>query len=607
VNREHFLAFLWLRWRLKVNQFRKAGTVNAVFFAVFVVLVGTASIGLFVAGLLIGFLALPEANPTVRLIVWDGVIGVFLFFWLIGLLTDLQRSEGLAIDKVLHLPVSPTGAFLINYLSSLFSLTLIAFLPGMVGLILGQALAGSAAVLLALPLLVAFVLALTGLTYQFQGWLASLMSNPRRRRTVVVLLTVGFILLAQLPNMISMAHPWDAGSVNEEWFQLNKQLASDRADLAAQKITMEEYTRRVTEATAKQEERSRRKWDEAERIARLVSSVFPPGWLALGATDLVGGSPVAALLGTLGFGLIGVLSLWRAYRTTIRLYTGAFTGPGPRRAAPPSTPIDPNRVRMMEWRLPRVSEPAAAVALAAFRSVIRAPEAKMALVAPLLVLVMTVGSLMSTKVVLPEAARPALALGAGAMVMLLCGVQLIGNQFGYDRGGFRAYVLSPIPRREILFGKNLALAPLGIGMALAVALVVGIAYPMRIDHYPAMAAQLVSTYLVFCLLANALSILGPIPMAAGSLQPSQVKAVPVFLQMAFMMLLPLALVPVLIPLGIELLLTELTGLQGVPVALILSLLFLVATWFLYRQVLTWEGELLAAREQKILEVVTSKE
>ncbi len=41
-----------------------------------------------------------------------------------------------------------------------------------------------------LPLLAAFLLMVTALTYQFQGWLASLMSNPRRRRTVIVMITV---------------------------------------------------------------------------------------------------------------------------------------------------------------------------------------------------------------------------------------------------------------------------------------------------------------------------------------------------------------------------------------------------------------------------------
>ena len=115
------------------------------------------------------------------------MVVAFLFFWMIGLLTELQRAEGLALDKFLHLPVSPAGAFLINYLSSLFSLTLIVFVPAMIGLIAraGRSPMGPA-MLLALPLLAAFVLAVTAVTYQFQGWLASLMTNPRRRRTVIV-------------------------------------------------------------------------------------------------------------------------------------------------------------------------------------------------------------------------------------------------------------------------------------------------------------------------------------------------------------------------------------------------------------------------------------
>ena len=567
MNGKHFRAFLWLRWRLRVNQFRKAGTLSTVLFFVFVVLVLIAAVGFAVAGFLVGFFALPDAKPpVVRLLVWDGVIAAFLFFWMIGLLSDLQRSEGLALDKVMHLPVSPSGAFAINYLSSLVSLTLIAFLPGMVGLILGQVFAGSASMLLALPLLAAFVLAVTGVTYQFQGWLASLMSNPRRRRTVVVFVTLGVILITQLPNMVNMARPWERGSDPMEPVRQSKQLASDQADVAMKKITPEEYERRVKETAAKQEERSQQMLAQTEQIARLISSVLPPGWLALGAADLASGSPLPALLGTLGFGLIGAVSLWRAYRTTIRLYTGQFTGPSPRRTVRPQSPADPNKVRMLEWRLPWVPEPASAVALAAFRSLVRAPEAKMALVAPLIVFIMIGGSMLSTKVQPPAEARPFLALGAAAMVVLLSGVQLIGNQFGYDRAGFRAYVLSPAPRRSILLGKNLATAPLGIGLGLAVLLLVGTAFPMRVDYYPAVAMQLVSVYLLFCLLANALSILAPMPMAAGSMQPRQIKMGPALLQVAFMAVLPVILVPTFIPFGIELLLVESAGIRGVPVA-----------------------------------------
>jgi hypothetical protein len=609
VNREHFRAFLWLRWRLRVNQFRKAGPVNAVFFAVFVALALLAAVGLLVAGFLVGFFVLPEAPPVAHLLMWDGVIVVLLFFWMIGLLTDLQRTEGLAIDKVLHLPVSPSGAFLINYLSSLFSLTLIAFLPGMLGLILGQVCAGSVAVLLALPLLAAFVLALTAVTYQFQGWLASLVTNPRRRRTVIVLVTAGFILVAQLPNLVNLARPWEGEKGTDALTRWNEQRKAADADLDAKKLTAEEYTKRQNdiqkEFENQRKEELRRTLSQVEQTARLVSLVFPPGWLALGASATARGAALPALFGTLGFGLIGAFSLRRAYRTTIRLYTGAYTGQERRSAPPAARPIDLNRVRLLEWRLPWVSEHASAVAVAAFRSLTRAPEAKMLLIVPVILLVVFAGSMMSAKADPPIWVRPLMALGSGTMVLLICGAQLIGNQFGYDRAGFRAYVLSPVPRRAILLGKNLAVAPLGLGMGLFLMVLVGVVYPMRIDHYPAAVAQLVSAYLVFCLLANALSILAPVPMAAGSMQPAQVKLIPVLLQLAFMTVLPVALVPVLVPIGVEVLLAELAGVRGLPVSLVLSLVVLAVTVFVYRMGLKWEGDWLAAREQAVLETVTS--
>jgi hypothetical protein len=609
VTAAHLRAFVWLRWRLSVNQFRKAGALNAVIFFVAVGFALAASVGLFGAGTVVGYLVLPGASPLVRLLVWDGVLLAFLFFWLMGLVTELQRSEGLAIDKVLHLPVSPTGAFLIGYLSSLFSPTLLMFVPGMFGLILGQVVAGSAAELLAVPLLAAFVLAVTAVTYQLQGWLAALMINPRRRRTVVVFLTLGFILVFQVPNLLNMTRVWDDKAQKEDVTRQQEQRAKDQINLITKKITQAEYNRSIEEAAARAEEKARLKAELVERTARLVSTILPPGWLALGAADLAGGAVGPALLGTLGLGAIGTLSLWRAYRTTIGLYTGAFTGSGrsaPARAHKPA-PTDPNRVRLLEWRLPWVSEPASAVALATFRSLMRAPEAKMALVAPLIMLVMGGGGLVSAKVNLPDAVRPLLALGAGAMVMFLSAAQLVGNQFGYDRTGFRAFVLSPAPRREILLGKNLAVAPMGLGAGLCVLLIVGTIYPMRVDQYFVGAAQLVVGYLLFCLLANGLSILAPIPMAAGSLQPAKVRMVPALLQMASMMLLPLILFPVLLPFGAEALLAELGGVRGVPLALVLSPPLLTGAAFLYRRGLTGEGTWLGNREKTILEVVTGKE
>ena len=64
----------------------------------------------------------------------DGLTVSFLFFWMMGVMTELQRSEVLSIEKLFHFPISPSSAFLINYLSSLVSLSLILFFPAMIGL-----------------------------------------------------------------------------------------------------------------------------------------------------------------------------------------------------------------------------------------------------------------------------------------------------------------------------------------------------------------------------------------------------------------------------------------------------------------------------------------
>ena len=74
-----------------------------------------------------------------RSAVWDGLVLLFLFFWMIGLLADLQRSEALSLTKFLHLPVSLSGVFLLNYLSSLMSFNLFMFVPMMVWLSVGLA------------------------------------------------------------------------------------------------------------------------------------------------------------------------------------------------------------------------------------------------------------------------------------------------------------------------------------------------------------------------------------------------------------------------------------------------------------------------------------
>jgi ABC-2 type transport system permease protein len=609
VNWQHFQAFLWLRWRLLVNQMRRGGTANTVLAVLLVVGIVLLAAVLALIFFFVG-LFLKDYSAGIVMYVWDGLVVAFLFSWTLGLMIELQRAEVLSLDKFLHLPVSLAGAFLVNYFSSLLSVTLLLFLPAMVGLSLGLVFSRGPVMLLLLPLLASFFLLVTALTHQFQGWLASLMANPRRRRTIIVVVTMAFVVICQLPNLLPVLLP----RTRQQEDEVTARLANEEAELqrayASGKITAPQYRQRKEAIEhghqSRLEDLKRQRAEHVEETARLINLVVPPGWLPLGAMALGEGDVLPALLGTLGLTLLGTASLWRSYRTTVRLYRGQFTAgrKGPA-AAPPPAPTGRPAVRLLERELPGLSEHASAIALGGFRALLRAPEAKLMLLTPV-ILVMVFGSMVVTQAVdPPEAVRPLMATGAMA-VILLSMVQLVGNQFGFDRNGFRVFVLCPARRRDVLLGKNLAVAPLALGMGAVTAVVLQAIYRMRWDYFLAVWPQFVSMFLLFCLLANALSILAPIHIAAGSFKPTNLKAIPALLQVAFLLVFPLAMLPTLLPLGVQLALEALGWVRGVPLCLALSLLECVAVVYLYRLVLTWEGSWLQAREQRILDIVTSK-
>jgi ABC-2 type transport system permease protein len=612
VNWQHLQAFLWLRWRLRLNQLKRGGVANAIVLGILAVCAAALAVAFFVGFFLFGLLAVPQDYYALMvLLVWDGLVVGFLFFWAVGLLAELQRAEVLSLDKFLHLPVSIWGAFLLNYLSSLFSMNVMILLPGMVGFILGLLCSRGPVMLVLLPLLAGFVLMVTAVTYQFQGWLAALMVNKRRRRTIIVVVTVAFILLCQLPNLINFWPNKPYFEQHTEFAKLQKQDQHKlQESLASGEITAKQYDQRQAELKReyrdREEELDRQMSESVDSIGRLVNLVLPPGWLPLGAMAAAEGNIATALLGTLGMTLIGTASLWRAYRTTVRLYTGQYTSGKGRPAAAQQAP-KPQKpsAGLLEMDIPWLSEQTAAIALASFRSLIRAPEAKMMLLTPIIMAVVFGFMILTKSVDPPEALRPLMAFG-GMTTALLSMIQLLGNQFGFDRSGFRVYVLCAAPRRDILLGKNLAFVPFGLGLATVMVLLVEGLYPMRIDHFLALAPQMISMYLLVCLTCNWLSMLAPMPIASGSFKPSNPKLIPVLLQLVFVFLLMATLSLTLLPLGIELLLQHLAGIEGIPICAVLSLaecaVVVVAYWLL----LDGQGRFLAWRERRILEMVTTK-
>ena len=134
MNLHHFLAIVRMRWQMAKNRFSKSSLSNRVFTTIFFALAAIGSLGIFLFAISGGNRLLTSVQPDNMVYVWDAVVVAFLFGWSMSLMIELQQSEMMSLKNLLHLPISLRGAFLLNYSSSLASLVLILFLPGMLGL-----------------------------------------------------------------------------------------------------------------------------------------------------------------------------------------------------------------------------------------------------------------------------------------------------------------------------------------------------------------------------------------------------------------------------------------------------------------------------------------
>jgi len=577
MNWEHLRTFLWLQSRITANKSKRAGSLSSALHTVIVVLAVIVGIASFAGSLAAGLGLLRDESPTVLLYVWDGLIAVFMFVWLMTLSIDLQRSELLPLEKFLHYPVSISGLFLINYAASILSehVAMCLFIPAMFGLAVGIVLGKGAGMLLLFPLLISFLLMVTAVTYQFRGWLAVLMMNKRHRRTVLTAVTVSTMLIFQLP-----------------W--LSSRMFGSRRGTSPGIFKIQQLS----------------------ELAPVVNMVVPLGWLPYGAMASSEGRMLPPLLGIVGMTFIGAVSLRRSYRTTMRLYTGNY-GSGRTRAVPKLTPaavsenspvsVSAPRARsLVDWEIPWISEQAATVTLSTLRSLLRAPEAKMVLLSPVILTFVFGAPMMRFSANPSEYTRPLVASGALLMILLSVG-GLAMNQFAYDRSGFRNYVLAPSSRKDILLGKNLALAPVTFALSAMVLTLLQWFVPMRIDHLLGLLCQAVTMYLLFSMFSNFVAILNPTAIAAGSMRPAVRPTFKTLIVGFFtLFLFPMAVAPAMIPLGLEFALHWFGRYTSVPVFLLLSILEVIGVAWLYFEVLKTQGRLLQSRELKILEVVTAR-
>ena len=607
MNISHLAAILRLRWQIARNQFSKSGRANRIISVVALALAALGSLGAFALASLAGHQLLSEISPFDTIYAWDALAGAFLFFWAIALMVELQRSEMLSLRNLLHLPISLSGAFLLNYASSLVSLTVLLFLPAMLGFSLASVLYFGARMLVVFPLLASFLLMVTAVSYQLRGWLARLMENKRRRGTVVAITTFLFVMVFQVPNLINMRAMTSRSAARQEQREaLTAQLAELQKQHQAGTIDVEGYAAAVKKAEeAYQEQRTAIQAAASQarnRAVGLANAVLPIGWLPYGASAAAGGAIVTPWLCVCGMSAIGLVSLALAYRSTVRVYTGSYNRehrPGTRASAKQLSSRS-----ILEKDVPFLTPSQSVIALATLRSLLRAPEAKMALLTPV-IFAAVFGSMMLTGQFnrWPDFGLPW--LGIGAIMMSLVGMaQIMINMFGLDRQGFRAYVLLPAPRRDVLIGKNMGVFPFAAMLTVFLVLFVAVVGRMELTHIVASLLQLVIALFIFFTISNFISIVAPIGMAAGTMKPISMNVSVVLWQFAGLLLIPATVLPATVALAGEQLTGVITSRQQIPIYLLVTLLELpIALWF-YVKVVTLQGRMLQEREQAILEVVS---
>jgi hypothetical protein len=580
MNWEQLRTILWLRWRITRNQWARQGGIGAII-AVFVGLGALVVGGLsFVAALFGAAAGLGRAPPSVVWVTWLIVTLAFLFFWMIGLLTELQRSETIDLQRLMHLPVAIGPIFVINYLASHLALSLVVCVPLMLGLAIGLAVSRGPAMLLLVPLALGMVSMVTAWTYHLRGWLTAMITNPRRRRAIIMGLTLGIVLVVQVPNLyFSLARPGGRSSAGA--------------------TTTEEIRR----------QRAARQGRLKENVL-IAQAVIPPLWLPAGAQALAEGHSLPALLGALGCFAIGALGLERAYRATLRFYRGDGGAKVPSksqsaRKAKAYRASAKSGARFVERRLPWLPEQSAALALASFRSMVRAPEVKIAWATSLLMPGIAAAFFLRSAPRITDSAKPFIVTAIAALSIFML-VQFLSNQFGFDRDGFRALILFPAERRDILLGKNVAALPLVMGGNLF--LVTGTGAWLRLPLLASVATlfQLATMVMLAGLAGNVLSILFPYRVSAGSLKPTKMPGASMLVFVVFQLLFPSAMAPVFAAPLAELLWREAGYSRAVPVNLLLSAALAGFVALVYWRMLGPLGRLLQRRETMILAAVTSE-
>ncbi|MBX3177439.1 MAG: hypothetical protein KF886_08770 [Candidatus Hydrogenedentes bacterium] len=545
----YLLALLLLQFHLARNTMTRGKLV-----AVFLIGAVVAGAALFSGVLgaffyLAGAAWLPRQPHAMQLLLLHLLALLYVLVWFWSFAFEMQRSDVIDIRKMLHFPVPLAAINLLNFVVSLFTFPSLFYVAAAAGLVTGIGSARGGGYLAGYLAATVFFLAVSAWGYCLRGQMAVWMADKRRRRVLLSVLPVLFMVTGFMPLLLSQS-----------------MIGGRSAEALLQWLGAPEQQARVARA----------------------SQLLPTGWIAIALAGM-GHSQTASAAPIAGLAALALLGYHRAYRTTLRYCFGA----GQHQGAPSTAG---RKLPMTARRIPGLAEDTAALAIAAFLNFVRHPHMRAMMLAPFGIIIL-LAALKS------QSAMSGRDLGMPILVVMwpfFLFSSFFFNLFGADTRGFRTIMLLPIPRHRVLLAYHIALLPLAGGLGLIFAL--GGSWYFGLPPATAATAllQIVLLFTLFALAGSFLSIYAPFAMGRNMMQGQKSRS------LLMTIVMPLVIGLLLLPSGLCFAADAIAarwGLENAPAGVLLSALFVAMALAAYPAALRHAGDLLVTREQRILEIL----
>lgn len=550
-------ALFALKWTMIRRSLERTHYSGYLILLVLFLLGALASLGIGFLLYYLGSLVEKDKAFPALLLLLDGVVILYCFFYAWGLLLELQRTDLIDFRKMLLLPISLPAVFLINFIVSLLGPLFLFSIPALTGLLWGlRPHMGNGIFPAGFLMALSFAVMLGAWSYYLRGRLAILMEHPRHRRVIFMLLPIGFIFLAQLPAII---------------MQVASKNAPGRTSGALLSFI------------------------EPHLIS--INQAVPFLWPAYGLWSVCTREALWVFPASIvAMWLVALLGLRMGYVTTLRHYMGTYASS---RTAASVRPKRKMRPPITAKRIPFLAEDTSALVCGFYTSFSRHPHVRMLLLMPicfgLFVLFMhysgAYGDTASSRAWIPTACLLWPFINFSFFMF---------NIFGIDTFSFQALQLLPAPRYKYLLAKNIAIAPIVLGLVsffIAVSLFLADVPGGIILLSFLLAIQL---FLLFCTIGNFISIKFPHRLHRDALRAPGRRLYMVINGFASTLLSTLLIIPALLCLLVyrypPRFLTHQHGTWGL---FLPAFLLTIITAILYWRTLPHAGDLLTAEEHLI--------